>query len=260
MNMTRRMLLILSLVALVSNCKTVTTTVPVPAGSSEFIQATPKSTSLSESSLKNWIHLDLVQDSIPGLSTNLAYEFLEGRDSQEVIVAVLDSGIDIDHEDLKDNIWVNTDEIPNNGKDDDGNGFIDDVNGWNFLGNVYKENAELYRILQDSTIADPLVYQRAKRDYQFNLSEATKNKGFYGQILQGVLYANTNLTRKLNKQRVAKKDLESLRKSGSMGRSILIADQMFEIGYKTLDEAIQELTTLVKDSNALISGEVLRVN
>ncbi|NTU98941.1 S8 family serine peptidase [Candidatus Falkowbacteria bacterium] len=53
--------------------------------------------------------------------------------SRSITIAVIDSGVDINHQDLKNNIWVNTDEIPNNGKDDDNNGFIDDVNGWDFV-------------------------------------------------------------------------------------------------------------------------------
>lgn len=53
--------------------------------------------------------------------------------SSSVIVAVVDSGVDLDHEDLADNIWVNTGEIAGNGVDDDGNGFVDDVNGWDFV-------------------------------------------------------------------------------------------------------------------------------
>lgn len=60
--------------------------------------------------------------------------------SKSVIVAVIESGFDIYHEDLRDNLWVNPNEIPNNGIDDDGNGFIDDVNGWNavnYNANVY---------------------------------------------------------------------------------------------------------------------------
>ena len=52
--------------------------------------------------------------------------------SRDVVVAVLDTGVDVNHPDLKDNIWVNKDEIPNNNVDDDNNGFVDDVSGWNF--------------------------------------------------------------------------------------------------------------------------------
>ncbi|MBC6478951.1 MAG: S8 family serine peptidase [Hormoscilla sp. GM7CHS1pb] len=52
-----------------------------------------------------------------------------------VVVAVLDTGVDYKHPDLADNIWTNTDEIPGNGIDDDNNGFVDDVNGWDFVSN-----------------------------------------------------------------------------------------------------------------------------
>lgn len=51
-----------------------------------------------------------------------------------IVVAVIDSGLDMDHEDIVDNLWVNPGEVPNNGIDDDGNGFVDDVNGWDFVG------------------------------------------------------------------------------------------------------------------------------
>jgi subtilisin family serine protease len=84
---------------------------------------------------KNWFNLDFEKDSIFGVSTERAYnEVLKGRKSKKIIVAVIDDGIDYKHEDLKDIIWVNKDEIPNNGKDDDNNGYIDDVHGWNFIG------------------------------------------------------------------------------------------------------------------------------
>ncbi len=63
-------------------------------------------------------------------------DLLSSRSSTPVIVAVIDSGVDVEHEDLKPNVWTNTDEIPGNGIDDDKNGYIDDIHGWNFIGNA----------------------------------------------------------------------------------------------------------------------------
>ncbi|MDI9871044.1 S8 family peptidase [Flectobacillus roseus] len=99
----------------------------------------------------NWFNLDFQQDGVLGISTERAYrEILNKKKSKTVIVAIIDSGVDTNHEDLKDNIWVNPNEIPNNGIDDDHNGFVDDVNGWDFLGNakgqdLERENMELTR-------------------------------------------------------------------------------------------------------------------
>lgn len=100
----------------------------------------------------DWPHLDLEADGIRGMSTQKAYQdFLAGKESQTVVVAVIDSGIDIEHEDLADIIWVNEDEIPENGIDDDGNGYVDDVHGWNFIGgpdgsHIHHENLEIIRL------------------------------------------------------------------------------------------------------------------
>ena len=93
-------------------------------------QVTAKVSDLSKDEEVVWSHLDLVKDSIPGTSLELAYKELVKEDSKTIIVAVIDSGIDITHEDLSDKVWVNDDEIPNNGIDDDKNGYVDDVNGW----------------------------------------------------------------------------------------------------------------------------------
>ena len=82
----------------------------------------------------NWYNLDYAQNRVQGASVELAYELLKGRESDTVIVAVIDSGVDIAHEDLQGKIWQNRDEIAGNGIDDDNNSYVDDVNGWNFIG------------------------------------------------------------------------------------------------------------------------------
>jgi subtilisin family serine protease len=100
---------------------------------------------------QDWHHLDVKTDQIAGMSSKKTYEtLLEGKEAKRVVVAVLDSGVDIEHEDLDDRIWVNKKEIPDNGIDDDGNGYVDDINGWNFLGNdeedIQYDNLEFTRI------------------------------------------------------------------------------------------------------------------
>ena len=86
-------------------------------------------------SKENWQHFDFDNDRIYGISLQKLYDENEiKKNSNYIIVAVLDTQIDLNHEDLKDKIWVNTKEIPNNNIDDDKNGYIDDINGWNFVG------------------------------------------------------------------------------------------------------------------------------
>lgn len=82
----------------------------------------------------------------PGMNTEKAYSTLKKRKSTTVIVAVIDSGIDVEHKDLKGKIWVNEDEIPGNGIDDDNNGYIDDIHGWNFLGSATGEHQQYARL------------------------------------------------------------------------------------------------------------------
>ena len=102
---------------------------------------------------QDWFHLDRESARIPGLATRTAYEtILKGRSPRDTVtVAIIDSGIDIDHEDLTPTNWTNTDEVPGNEQDDDGNGYVDDVHGWNFIGgpngkNVKADTYELTRI------------------------------------------------------------------------------------------------------------------
>jgi cell wall-associated protease len=100
----------------------------------------------------NWYLQDYKIDNVYGVSSEKAYEKLSSKKSKTVIVAVIDSGVDIEHEDLKDKIWINEKEIPNNSIDDDGNGYVDDVYGWSFLGgkeeDINNEALEVARIYQ----------------------------------------------------------------------------------------------------------------
>lgn len=99
----------------------------------------------------NWYLKSPKKDKVYGTAANEAYDILTGKKSIPVIVAVIDSGVETDHEDLKDVIWVNEDEIPGNGIDDDQNGYIDDVHGWSFLGgatqDIKDEASELKRLV-----------------------------------------------------------------------------------------------------------------
>lgn len=105
-----------------------------------------KTTPVAENDLKRWSHLDLVKDTIPGMSVDKAYkELIKGK---KVIVGIVDSGVDINHEDLKAVIWTNPKEIAGNGIDDDKNGYIDDIHGWNFLGDAVHEQLEMTRIVK----------------------------------------------------------------------------------------------------------------
>lgn len=129
----------------------------------------------------NWYNLDLVADGYFGISTEKAYKELLGnkKPKQNVVVAVIDGGVDINHEDLKDVLWTNKKEIPGNGIDDDGNGYIDDVHGWNFIGskngNLAYDNLELVRILREygpkyvSTIRSTVLDSTQKEEYALYL-------------------------------------------------------------------------------------------
>ena len=109
-----------------------------------------------------WHLKDIIKDGYYGISLDEAYRFLENKKlkSQPVVVAILDDGIDTSHEDLQTALWVNKKEIPGNDMDDDGNGYADDVYGWNFLGNpdgrnVLSNSSEWIR-----------VYWRFKNKYE----------------------------------------------------------------------------------------------
>ena len=180
---------------------------------------------LSEETEKAWSSKDLVKDTIPGMSVELAYnEFVKGG-GVPVIVGVVDSGVDIDHEDLKNKIWTNAKEIPNNNKDDDNNGYVDDIHGWNFLGDVVDEQLEFSRIIQKY---EPMykgkdlseipkkeqetfkMYKSAREEYDKQYNELVEQKNQYDQIVKVVKTAHADVSKKLGKEDYTAEDLETL--------------------------------------------------
>lgn len=127
---------------------TVVTPAPVPAPTPTTSAPAPSvskyvpAVALTEAP-RNWQLLDLTADGIPGISSERAMkELLADKTARrQILVAVIDGGIDTAHADLKPNLWSNPKETGNK-MDDDGNGYVDDIHGWNFVGNAKGENIE----------------------------------------------------------------------------------------------------------------------
>ncbi len=136
------------------------------AGKAEFFQDQDQDTTTAP---KDWFLRDPEADHLQGVSAEKTYAtLLQGKPSRTVLVAVIDSGIDTDHEDLKDIIWTNEDEIPGNGIDDDKNGYVDDIHGWNFIGGKNGNvNEDTYEVTRE--------YKRLKPKYE-NADEAKISK------------------------------------------------------------------------------------
>lgn len=222
-----------------------------------------KVTPLTDNQLKNWGQYDLVTDTIPGMSINKAYsQLIKNKTGNQVIVAVVDSGVDIAHEDLKSVVWVNRDEVAGNGKDDDNNGYVDDINGWNFLGDAVKENMEYTRIykrlkskydgkpasaISSSDSAEYEVFLRAKAEYEKEYNEAVQTKTQYEQIKQQLDVAHKAVSAKLGKEDYTKKELAAMEASTQemqQYKAMLTqiqnnVDENIPTALKELDEAIE---------------------
>jgi len=138
---------------------------------------------------KDWFLRDPETDKLQGLGVEKAYStLLKDKPSRTIIVAVIDTGVDFNHEDLKDVMWVNEKEVAGNGVDDDHNGFIDDIYGWNFIGgktgNVKQDTYELTREYlrlkpKYETFDEKKVNKKNKAEYDYWLSikeKYTKSK------------------------------------------------------------------------------------
>ena len=201
---------------------------------------------LTESQKKSWGHTDLATDTIPGMSVDKAYrEIIGTRKGAKVIVAVLDSGIDLKHEDLDGVIWTNRKEKPGNGKDDDKNGYIDDIHGYNFLGESYNEQLEYARILR-LKLGDANLQAKAKTELDKEYQQALGNKQQYEQILQAVENADAAVKQHLGKTDYTKKDVSGIKSENEeMQRHVAVLTQMYTFA-DSIHEIMEELEGGIK--------------
>lgn len=203
-----------------------------------------------EKAPENWFNLDAKTDNIRGVSTEKAYaELLKNKKSKKVIVAILDSGVEIDHEDLKDKIWVNKDEIAGNGIDDDKNGYIDDVYGWNFIGGkdgkqVHYDTWEMARLykkytdqfknkdtlkLKKKEKADFAQYKVVKAEFEKQKKYADGTIEYLKKQKAEFIEKDMLLQKHLNKEEYSLQDLEAY---DAKGDSAVIKAVKFMSRYK----------------------------
>ncbi|MEO9891927.1 S8 family serine peptidase [Aurantibacter sp.] len=216
----------------------------------ESIDKTPmKISDLTDSEKKNWGHLDLVSDTIPGMSVDKAYnEIIGNKKGQKVIVAVLDSGMDLKHEDLDDVLWTNKGERAGDGIDNDKNGYIDDIHGYNFLGESYNEQLEATRIVK-LKIGDAAMQAKAKAEVEAKYAKAIESKQQYEQFLQAVKNADEAVKKELGKSEYTKKEMSAIEaKDEAMQQNKAILTQAYShadspAGFmKLVEEAIIHFT------------------
>src|SRR5690606_13119952 len=187
----------------------------------------------------NWFNLDYERDGVMGISTEKAYELLlKGKKSTPVVVAVIDGGVDVNHEDLKDVMWVNVQDSAATGSDADGNGYINDKYGWNFIGNangenVHYDNLEVTRLVRElepryvsvlpSTALDGeerrefAEYQKMVTYYANKTQEARM-----GQISYlGLKRAVDSIVNKIGKENPTAADFDAYKSNGDLERMAL---------------------------------------
>ncbi len=256
----KKSLLTVAAAGMLASCGSGFTIVSPPI---ENIDSTPiKTTELTEDQAHNWKDYDLVTDTIPGMSVNKAYnEILQGRMGETVVVAVIDSGIDIEHEDLDGVIWTNEDEIPGNGIDDDKNGYIDDVHGWNFLGNIVDENLEYERIVRDQAMLPADIVAKAQKEYDEKVEQASQSKARYEQILQQINQSDATIQKHLGKEKYTKEEVAAIK---SEDEAVVNAQRtlnfFFGQGLDSVEEAQETLNGLITDAADLMNGAKLKTN
>jgi cell wall-associated protease len=220
-----------------------------------------KKTALKEIELNRWSHLDIIKDTIPGMSVDKAYaELLKGKKGKKVIVAIVDSGVDIEHEDLKAVVWTNKKEIPGNGIDDDKNGYIDDIHGWNFLGDITKENLEYERIVANKNLVDEATYQEAKALTDKNIAKSTNGKARLEEMSTNATNADLVLTKYFGRPNYTYEEVKAINsQDAEIKKSIAMIEQVNSFGL-TVPEFKIAVQKELDGYNRVINGDNLKTN
>ena len=238
----------------VSNSNAALTTISAPLN---IIKKAP----ITENDLKRWSHLDIVKDTIPGMSVDRAYaELLKNKKGVKVIVGIVDSGVDIEHQDLKSVVWTNKKEIAGNGIDDDKNGYIDDIHGWNFLGDITKENLEYERIIKNKNLVDAVTYQAAKALNDKKIADASTGKARTEQMIATLNESDAILVKHFGKSVYTIDEVKGIvSQEPEIQKSKTAMQQMlsYNLPIADLKVAIQKQ---LDGFNALIKGDNLKTD
>lgn len=259
----------LFLILLVLGCsssKELSTSTSDTSSNTEAVSDASKELPLTPS--KDWHLLSTAKNPYYGVGVKKAYENLlkDKTPGREVVVAIIDSGTDIEHEDLSGNVWVNVDEIAGNGIDDDNNGYIDDVHGWNFIGgadgkHVKDDTYELTRIYaglnekyEDVEAEDVAsedqeefeYFQEIKAAYNEEFIDVQENLNQLTQIEQAV-NASKQLLGESNMDSLSTKDLEPSSLDGPylrQAKQLMTALKDNGVKEGDLEEALEQYQSL----------------
>jgi subtilisin family serine protease len=220
-----------------------------------------KKAALKEVELNRWSHLDIVKDTIPGMSVDRAYaELLKDKKGKKVIVGIVDSGVDIEHEDLKAVVWTNKKEVPGNGIDDDKNGYIDDIHGWNFLGDIVKENLEYERIIVNKSLVDEATYQEAKAVNDKKIVTSTNGKARLEEMATDASKADEVLTKHFGKSGYSIDEVNAITsQDADISKSKMMVQRVNSYGM-TVPEFKIAIQEELDGYNQVINGENLKTN
>ena len=216
----------------------------------------------------NWFLLDPAIDSYKGTATNSCYDkLLQEKVGVQVIVAVIDGGVDIFHPDLIKNIWTNEKEIPGNGIDDDKNGFVDDVHGWDFIGgkdgnDVNQDNYELTRVYRDLKKkygagingGDPKEYEyflKIQSEFNERIDDGKKNLDFFTNLCNSV----DDMVKDLGKNPFTSEDLKNYNPTDNklMMAKIFLNAYVQQTGTQDYQSVINEMNEGKKQYESMVN-------